>query len=197
MHDQSRGPTKVFRFAGNVLAILAVAIAAFWIIGYLYAFSRWAGFLSLGIALIALYSTAHHWLPWLPGVLVFGVINSLLALITHHAPTNRAVSVSTTLAVFSLAFYALGCAVSFRVEKVSVLDRCAWVVYLAAIFSPVLFCEEHKGRCYVCDCVATVCRDGGNPDFVCQSSNRSPQPMRSAVRRSRKPSLLKHRDYTH
>ena len=145
MHDQSRGPTKVFRFAGNVLAILAVAIAAFWIIGYLYAFSRWAGFLSLGIALIALYSTAHHWLPWRPGVLVFGVINSLLALITHHAPTNRAVSVSTTLAVFSLAFYALGCAVSFRVEKVSVLDRCAWVVYLAAIFSPVLFARSTRG----------------------------------------------------
>src|SRR6266513_1377095 len=78
MHDKKRGPTNVFRFVGKVLAIIAVVIAAFWVIGYLFAFSKWAGFSSLGVVLIALYATAHRWIPWLPGVLVFGVINSLL-----------------------------------------------------------------------------------------------------------------------
>jgi hypothetical protein len=145
MHDQRRGPTNVFRFVGKVLAIIAVAIAAFWVIGYLFAFSMWAGFSSLGIALIGLYATAHRWIPWLPGVLVFGFMNSLLALITHHAPTNQTVSVSTAMAVLTLAFYALGCAVSCRLGKVSVLDRCAWVVYLAAMFSPMAFARSTSG----------------------------------------------------
>ncbi len=145
MHDKKRGPTNVFRFVGKVLAIIAVVIAAFWVIGYLFAFSKWAGFSSLGVVLIALYATAHRWIPWLPGVLVFGVINSLLALITHHAPTNQTVSVSTALAALSLAFYALGCAVSFRAEKVSVLDRCAWVVYLVAMFLPAAFVTSTSG----------------------------------------------------
>jgi hypothetical protein len=66
-------------------------------------------------------------------------------LITHHAPTNQTVSVSTALAILSLAFYALGSAVSFRAEKVSVLDRFAWVVYFAAMFSPVAFASSTSG----------------------------------------------------
>lgn len=145
MHDKRRGRINSFRFVGKVLAIIAVAIAAFWLIEYLFAFSRGAAFSSLGIALIALYATAHRWILWLSGVLVCGVINSLLALITHHAPTNQTVSVSTALAILSLAFYALGSAVSFRAEKVSVLDRFAWVVYFAAMFSPVAFASSTSG----------------------------------------------------
>jgi hypothetical protein len=145
MRDKKRGPTNVWRFVGKTLAIIAVAIAAFWVIGHLFAFSRWAGFSSLGIVLIALYATAHRWVPLLPGLLVFGVINAVGALITHHAPTNQTVSISTALAVLLLAFYTLGCAVSFRAEKVSVLDRCAWVVYLVAVFLPAAFVRNASG----------------------------------------------------
>lgn len=162
--------TDALRFAGKVLAVIGSVITVLWIIGALFALSRWAGFVAVGVVAVALYATAHHWVLWLPGLLIFGVLNSLLALVTHRAPTNRQVTVSTGLAVLLLAFYTVGCVVSYYAEHVSVLDRCAWLLYLAAMVLPVAFAST--GRGVVTPSIATATAVGMAAVMVSFASHR-------------------------
>lgn len=126
------------RFAGKVLAVLAALVLALWILAITFAFSKWAGFVALGFVAIALYASAHHWVRWLPGLLIFGVLNSVIGLITHQVPTNPNGTISTGLAALALTFYALGFVVSYCYDAahLSVLDRCAFLVYLAGMVLP-------------------------------------------------------------
>jgi hypothetical protein len=125
-------------FAGRVLLGLLALVAALWMLGASFAFSRFTGFLVLTIVAIILYCTAPSWVRWLPGVLIFGVLNSLLALVTHRAPTNSQVNVSAWVAGLSIAFYTVGCIVANHYDSahLSAVDRLALLLYLSCMIWP-------------------------------------------------------------
>jgi hypothetical protein len=135
---------RALRFAGKFLLVLTGVIATLLLFRISFAFSRWAGFLLVGVFTIVLYVTAHRWVRWLPGLLIFGVINSLLVLVTHKAPTNPGVIVSTGVAGLLLVFYAVGCVVAYYYDAahLSAMDRCAWLAYLCCMIWPAL--AAHK-----------------------------------------------------
>jgi len=129
---------RTLRFAGKFLLAVFGIVAVLWLVGASFALSRWAGFVLLAVVAIVLYATAPRWVGWLPGLLVFGVINSLLGLVTHHVPTNPGVAVSAGVAGLLLAFYAIGCIVSYHYDPthLSGLDRLAFLVYLFCMIWP-------------------------------------------------------------
>ena len=139
--------TSALLFAGKIILVLAAGIATLRIIGIAIAFSRWTGALSLCIVALALYATAQYWLRWLPGLLVFGVINGVVAASTHRAPLNYSVVVSTGLAILLSGFYAAGTVVSyyFGDARLSVFDRCAWLVYVSAMIVPAFITPQYGG----------------------------------------------------
>jgi hypothetical protein len=101
---------------------------------------------------------APRWVRWLPAILAFGVINSLLGLVTGHAPTNPNVPVSAVVAGLLCTFYASGSVMSYCYDAglLSAGDRCALLVYLSCIIWPAFI--AHKD-------LATV-----TPDIVWSSS---------------------------
>jgi hypothetical protein len=138
-HTGSRGDIRrTLRFAGKFLFGLLGVVATLWLIGASFALSRWAGFVLLAVVAIVLSSTIPRWVGWLPGILVFGVLNSLLALVTGHVPTNLGAPVSAGVAGLLLAFYVLGCIVSYNYDAkhLSAADRLAILVYLFCMIWP-------------------------------------------------------------
>jgi len=129
---------RTLRFAGKFLLAVFGIVAGLWTVGATFGLSRWAGFALLAAVVIVLYLTVPRWVGWLPGLLVFGVLNSLLGLVTHHAPTNPDVVVSTGVAGLLLAFYAIGCIVSYNYDatRLSAADRLALLVYLFCMIWP-------------------------------------------------------------
>ncbi len=130
--------TSALLFAGRVILILAASIAVLRIVEVSVRHSRWTGGLVLCIVALALYATAHHWIRWLPGLLVFGVINAVVSLGTHRPPVNSLVTVSTGLALLLSGFYAAGALASYYLgdARLSVFDRSAWLVYVSAMIVP-------------------------------------------------------------
>jgi hypothetical protein len=125
-------------FAGKVLVVIAVVIAALVLVRVAFGLSTWAGLTVVSVYVVALYTSADRWVAWLPGLLVFSVLNSVIALVTGHSPTNSQTSVSTSMALLLLAFYATGFIVSCRYDatRLSALDRCAWLTYVACMIIP-------------------------------------------------------------
>jgi hypothetical protein len=117
-------------FAAKLLACLGVIVLGLWTIKVAIDFSKWTGLLAISMVVVLLLATAHRWIRWLPGILVFGVVNSLIVLTTHRVPTGP-VSVSTASASLMLVFFALGAAVSYCYgeERITPVDRCAFVIY--------------------------------------------------------------------
>jgi hypothetical protein len=130
--------SRPLHFAGKFLLALLGVIVALRLIGAAFAFSRWTGLLVLVVIAIVLYSTARRWVQWLPGLLIFGVINSLIGLVTHHAPTNPQVEVSGWVSGLLVTFYAVGCVVSYHYDatRLSVVDKLALLLYLLCMISP-------------------------------------------------------------
>lgn len=129
---------RPLHFAGKFLLAVVGVIITLRLIGVAFAFSRWTGFLALVIIATVLYSTARHWVQWLPGLLIFGVINSLIGLATHHAPTNPQAEVSAWVAGILVIYYAVGCVVSYHYDatRLSVVDRLALLLYLLCMIWP-------------------------------------------------------------
>ena len=129
---------RPLRFAGKFLLAVLGVIMALRLIGVALAFSRWTGVLVVVIIATVLYATARHWVRWLPGLLIFGVINSLIGLVTHHAPTNPQVEVSGWVAGLLVAFYAVGCVVSYHYDatRLSAVDKLALLLYLLCMVWP-------------------------------------------------------------
>jgi hypothetical protein len=129
---------NALRFAGRFLLVLLAIVVALRLVSLSFALSRWAGFLAVSIIGIVLYATAEHWVRGLPGLLAFGVFNSVLGVATHHAPTNPRVMVSEGVAGLSLAFYTVGCIVYWLYDdsSLSVVDRLAVLVYLFCMVWP-------------------------------------------------------------
>jgi len=129
---------RTLRFAGRFVLYALGTVAALWIVGASFALSRWAGFPLLAVVATILYATAPRWVGWLSGLLVFGVLNSLLGLITRHVPTNPSVAVSAGVAGLLLAFYAIGCIVSYQYDAthLSAVDRLALLAYLFCMIWP-------------------------------------------------------------
>jgi hypothetical protein len=129
---------RALRFAGKFLLAVLGIIAALRLIWASFAFSRWTGFLVLAVLAMVLYATAPRWVRWLPGLLLFGVFNSLLGLITHHAPTNPRIAVPSGVAGLLVVFYAVGCIVSYYYDAthLSAVDRLALLVYLFCMIWP-------------------------------------------------------------
>jgi len=141
IRDEDGGELKrTLRFAGKFLLVVIGIFAALRIIGAAFALSSWAGYAALAVVAIMLYATARRWVGWMPGLLVFGIINSLLALVTRHAPTNPHVEVSAGVAGLSLVFYLVGCVATYQYDaaQLSVVDRCALLVYLFSVVWPAL-----------------------------------------------------------
>lgn len=137
--ETTRGDmSRALRFAGKFLLAVLGVVVALRLIAASFAFSRWTGILVLVVIAVALYSTAPRWVRWLPGLLIFGIINSLVGLITHHAPTNPQVAVSAGVAGLLIAFYAVGCIVSYHYDAthLSVVDRLAFLLYLFCMIWP-------------------------------------------------------------
>lgn len=132
--------TQAFHFAGKfVLAALGIVVAL-WLVGASFALSKWTGLLVLAIIGIVLYATVVHWVRWLPSLLIFGVINSLLALVTHHAPTNPQATVSAGVAGLLVAYYTVGCVISYHYDAthLSAVDRLALLLYLFCMIWPAV-----------------------------------------------------------
>jgi uncharacterized membrane-anchored protein len=129
---------RSLRFAGWFLLYALGIIAALWILGASFSYSRWAGFVLIAVIAATLYATAPRWVRWLPGLLVFGVLNSLLGLITRHVPTNPSMAVSAGVAGLLLTFYAIGGIISYHYDAahLSAVDRLAFLVYLFCMIWP-------------------------------------------------------------
>jgi hypothetical protein len=125
-------------FAAKVIVVIAVFVTTLAVLRISFEISRWFGFLALGGVIASLYVSAPYWVRWLPGLLIFGVLNSLIALVTHHAPTNRNVEASTGLSILLLLFYSVGVIVArcYGVSRLSASDRCAWTLYLVFMIWP-------------------------------------------------------------
>ncbi len=138
-HESRRAELNhAIRFAGKVLLVLAGIIAAFWILGRAFTFSRWAGYLHIGLFMIPIYVTAHRWVAGLPALLIFGVFSSFVALTSGHAPTNPQKPFSVGLACLLLGYQAMGC-IAYRYydeAHFSVVDRIALLIYLFCLFWP-------------------------------------------------------------
>ncbi len=113
-------------------------VAALWLMRVIFAASALGASLVLVTVAILLYLTASRWVRWLPALLIFGVINSLFGLVTHHVPTNSRAPVSMGVAGLLLAFYTVGCLISNQYDAghLSMLDRAALVVYLFCMVWP-------------------------------------------------------------
>jgi hypothetical protein len=129
---------RTLSFAGKFLLCALGIVAALCILGACFAFSRWAGFVLLAVIAAILYATAPRWVRWFPGLLVFGALNSLLGLITRHIPTNPGVAISAGVAGLLLAFYAIGCIISYHYDAthLSTVDRLALLMYLFCMIWP-------------------------------------------------------------
>ena len=136
-----------FRFAGKFLATLALFIAALWLIGACFRASKWAGLFAVVTVFVSLYLTAHRWVRWLPGLLVFGVLNSIFGLATHRAPTNSQTVLSTGFSALWLIFYLVGYLVSYYydAEFLNPLDRCAFLVYLSSVGLSAFLSRDNAG----------------------------------------------------
>ena len=132
------------RFVGKFLLVVAGVVAGLLLFRISFAFSRWAGYTLVAVLTVALYATAPRWVRWLPGLLVLGIINSLVVLITHHAPNNPRVTVSREVAIVSLGYYAVGCAVTTQYDPshLSAFDRFALLLYFACMVWPA--CLPHS-----------------------------------------------------
>ncbi len=148
------------RFAGKFLLVIAAVVTLFWLLGVSFRFSRWTGFLSLGGLAVGLYASAQRWVVWLPGLLIFGVLNSLLVLETHNSLVGSRITVSTGLSALLLAFYAVGCITTYYydAERLSVFDRCALLVYLACMTWPIFSDGSNLG--IVTPAIAWACGVG-------------------------------------
>jgi hypothetical protein len=129
---------RTLRFAGSFLLWALGIVAVLLMLGAFFAFSRWAGFVLLAVIAAVLFATAHRWVGWLSGLLVLGVLNSFLGLITSHVPTNPGEAISTGVAGLLLAFYAIGCIISYHYDAtyLSAVDRLALLVYLFCMIWP-------------------------------------------------------------
>jgi hypothetical protein len=132
--------SRALRFAGGFLLALLGVVVAFRLIAASVAFSRWTGGLVLVIIASALYSTASQWVRWLPGLLIFGIINSLVGLMTHHTSTNPQVAVPAGIAGLLVAFYSVGCIVSYHYD--AVVDRLAFLLYLFCMIYPTFAAKD-------------------------------------------------------
>ncbi len=130
--------SRPLHFAGKFLLAILGVIVALRLIGAAFAFSRSTGFFVLVVIAIVLYSTARRWVQWLPGLLIFGVINSLIGLVTHYAPTNPQAEVSVWVAGLLAIYYAVGCVVSYHYDatRLSVVDKLALLLYLLCMIWP-------------------------------------------------------------
>jgi hypothetical protein len=130
--------TRALRFASKFLLAILGVIVVLRLVWASFAFSRWAGFFVLAGAAVVLYLTARRWVRWLPSLLIFGIVNSLIGLITHHAPTNPRAAVSAEVAVLLVIFYTAGCIVSYHYDAahLSVMDRLALLLYLFCMIWP-------------------------------------------------------------
>jgi len=135
--------TKVnnLRFAVKVLLIVLSVVALLWVIGLLFSVSRLAGYCAVGVVAVGLYLTVQRWIRWLPGILIFGVLNAFIGLVTQHVPSNPRVAVAPSVALLLLAFYAAGYLASsfYDAARLSPLDRCAVIFYLLCAVLPALF----------------------------------------------------------
>jgi hypothetical protein len=143
--EDSGAKFRSLRFAGVVLTVIAVVVLALWTLGALFRFSSVAGALGLALVAIGLYATAHRWIVWLPGILIFGVLNSLIGLMTHRSPTNPTVNVPTSTALFLLTYYLLGCIASYFAADFTTFDRFAWSSYVVLMFVPVALPSSESG----------------------------------------------------
>lgn len=136
--------SRAFRFASKFLLVMLGVVVALRLVWASFAFSRWTGFLVLAVTAIILYLTASRWVRWLPGLLIFGIINSLIGLITHHAPTNPQVAVSAGVAGLLVTFYSAGCIVSYHYDAahLSVVDRLALLLYLFCMMWPAFAAND-------------------------------------------------------
>lgn len=149
MTHESRGAEvkRAIRFAGRVLLVVAGSIAVLLILRISFAFSRWAGYLVIGLIMTVIYATAHRWVMGLPGLLVLGVFNSLIGLITQHGPTNPHKAVSAGFAGLLLAFYTVGYIVFdyYDAAHFSAVDRIALLVYLFCMIWPAFTAGSNLG----------------------------------------------------
>jgi len=126
---------KAVRFAGAVLLVLFAILFTGLAVRFAFGLSMWVGFSVLAVIVAGLYWSAHLWIPSLWGLLVFGVFNSGVALITSRA-ANTGVPVSRLSALAFLLYFLAGALISRqyrRNDAISRLDRCAFLVYLGAV----------------------------------------------------------------
>jgi len=126
------------RFAGKCVAIISASLIAVRLIGMAFVFSRWTGFLAGAVILIVLLWTAPRWVNWLPGLLIFGVVNSVAGLLSHRVPTHPEAPVSSLVAVLLVIFYTGGCIVTSRYDAahLSAFDRGALLTYSFCMIWP-------------------------------------------------------------
>ena len=131
---------KALRFAGKFVLAISGILVSLWIVGESFALSRWVGSAALAAVAVILYVTAPRWVAGLPGILIFGVVNALLALAMGHVPTNPHAPVSRAVIVLVFSYYVIGCVVSYRydITRLSPLDRLAVLLYLCCAVWPAV-----------------------------------------------------------
>jgi hypothetical protein len=130
---------RTISFAAKVLLAILIVVVALKVIGLVFAYSRWTAFGIVAVIAVVGYLTAHRWVGWLPGLLVFGVVNAIIGFVTHHSPTNPQVAVSLGVAGLLVAFYTVGSVITYHYDTrhLSVADRLALLLNLFCMILPV------------------------------------------------------------
>jgi len=90
----------------------------------------------LGIAALVLVFTMDKWVKVLPGLLAYGVLGSILMLLSGHAVNHPDVLVSKLQAAVLMILFAIaaGLSVTFAKQKLTVPDRVALFVFIFCFF---------------------------------------------------------------
>jgi len=125
-------------FTVKFICCLLGAILGLLVIRTLLSYSPLAFWVVVSSVATILFWTAPKWVIWMPGIMVFGVANSLVGLVTRKVPTRSDSEVSTAVALLLCALYSVGCVVPLQYDarRISVLDRSALLVYIVCAIYP-------------------------------------------------------------
>lgn len=90
----------------------------------------------LGVAALVLVFTMDRWVKVFPGLLAYGVVGSILMLMSGHAVNHPEVLVSKLEAALLMVFFATAAALSFTFtkHKLTVPDRIALFAFIFCFF---------------------------------------------------------------
>ena len=135
MNPKNRGPAG---FALRVLCTIAIVLGGLWVLGRVWEFSIALGAGSVCIIIVLFYRLLDKWYPYLCGILIFGLINSISRLFSERPTLVNGQLTSSWIPVLMFFYSALGFWITSRSSDTpkTTFEKTALMVYLAGYVVP-------------------------------------------------------------